>query len=156
EGLIAHDISSRLQALGHEVVGIATTAKEAVDRSSEADIVLMDIRIDGPRDGIDAAAEIRERYGVPVVFLTAHADRSTLERAKLPDPFGYIVKPLGPSSLNTSIEIALYKHRVERELAEREAWMRTILGSIGDAVVVTDAQSRVLMLNHTAEALLGC
>ncbi len=156
EGLIAHDISSRLQALGHEVVAIASTAKEALEHAGEAEIVLMDIRIDGPTDGIEAAAQIREKFQIPVIFLTAHADRATLERAKLSDPFGYIVKPLAHSSLNTSIEIALYKHKVERELAEREAWLRTILGSIGDAVVVADPEGRVLMLNHAAEVLLGC
>jgi two-component system cell cycle sensor histidine kinase/response regulator CckA len=156
EGLIAHDISSRLQALGHEVIAIASTAKEAIEHAAKADIVLMDIRIDGPVDGIDAAAEIRRLHQIPVVFLTAHADRATLERAKLSDPFGYIVKPLAPASLNTSIEIALHKHKIERELAEREAWMRTILGSIGDAVIVTDPAGRVLMLNHAAEVLIGC
>jgi two-component system, cell cycle sensor histidine kinase and response regulator CckA len=156
EGLIAHDIASRLQALGHEVVATASTAKEALEHAGKAEIVLMDIRIDGPTDGIEAAAQIREKYGIPVVFLTAHADRATLERAKLADPFGYIVKPLAHSSLNTSIEIALYKHKVERQLAEREAWMRTILGSIGDAVVVTDPEGRVMMLNRAAEILLEC
>src|SRR5579864_1833977 len=155
EGLIAHDISNRLQALGHEVVGVASTAAEALEKAGEADIVLMDIRIDGAKDGITAATEIRERYHVPVVFLTAHADRATLERAKAAEPFGYIVKPLAPATLNTSIEIALYKHRMERELAEREAWLRTILGSIGDAVIVTDAEGRVVMLNRAAEMLTG-
>lgn len=155
EGLIAHDISSRLTALGHEVIAVASTAEEALEKAGEADIVLMDIRIDGAKDGITAATEIRERYHVPVVFLTAHADRATLERAKAAEPFGYIVKPLAHSTLNTSIEIALYKHRTERELAEREAWLRTILGSIGDAVIVTDVESRVVMLNRAAESLTG-
>lgn len=156
EGLIAHDIAGRLRTLGHEVVGTASTAKEAVELAATAEVVLMDIRIDGPVDGIDAAAEIRERYHIPVIFLTAQEDRAILERAKLADPFGYIVKPLGRASLNTSIEIAVYKHRVERDLAEREAWMRTILTSIGDAVIVTDPDGRVLMLNPIAELLTGC
>ena len=155
EGLIAHDIASRLEALGHEVVATVGTAEEAVEAAGAADIVLMDIRLDGPADGIEAAARIRERYHLPVVFLTAHADRSTLDRAKLAEPFGYIVKPLAHASLNTSIEMAVYKHKLERQLEEREAWLRAVLGSVADAVLVTDADGRVLMMNHAAESITG-
>lgn len=155
EGLIAHDISTRLTAMGHEVVGNASTAEEALEMAAEADLVLMDIRIDGPVDGVEAAARIRERYRVPVVFLTAHADRPTLERAKVTGAFAYLVKPIAHASLNTAIEIALYKHRTERKLEEREALLRTTLSSVGDAVVVTDDRSRVLMLNAAAEILTG-
>ena len=124
EGLIAHDIARRLEALGHEVLGPASTAEEALTLAPGAEIVLMDIRIDGQRDGIDTALEMRARYRLPVIFLTAHADRATLERAKQAGPFGYIVKPLGPASLQTGIEMAIAKHRVERLLEEREAWLR--------------------------------
>lgn len=155
EGLIAHDISARLEAMGHQVVGSVGTAAEALEKAPEADLVLMDIRIDGPEDGIQAAERIRERYHLPVVFLTAHADRHTLERAKKTGPFGYLVKPIAHASLNTAIEIALYKHRAERQLEEREALLRTTLGSVADAVVVTDHRSRILMMNAAAEALTG-
>ena len=155
EGLIAHDISSRLLALGHEVIASVATAEEAIEKASEADIVLMDIRLDGRTDGIQAAATIRERHHKPVVFLTSHADRATLDRAKIAEPFGYIVKPLGPGSLHTSIEMALFKHRMQRQLEEREAWLQTILQSITDAVVVTDIHSRIVMLNRAAERLTG-
>jgi PAS domain S-box-containing protein len=155
EGLIARDIAGRLEDLGHEVVGIASTAEEAMEQAPAAEIVLMDIRIDGPTDGVKAAAQIRERYHVPVIFLTAHADRATLDRAKLAEPFGYLVKPLGHASLHTSLEIAVYKHRMERQIEEREAWLRTTLGSVAEAVIVTDVGGRVLMMNHAAEALTG-
>ena len=129
EGLIARDIAGRLEALGHEVVGIASTAEEALEQAPAAEVVLMDIQIDGPTDGVKAAAQIRDRYHLPVIFLTAHADRATLDRAKLADPFGYIVKPLGHASLHTSLEIGVYKHRMERQLEEREAWLRATLNS---------------------------
>ena len=154
EGLIALDIAGRLEALGHEIVAITGTAEEAVERAAGADVVLMDIRLDGRMDGVEAAAQIRERHHLPVIFLTAHADRATLDRAKLACPFGYIVKPLA-ASLKTSIEIALYKHGMERRLEESEALMRTTLSSVADAVVVTDAAGRVLMLNRAAEGLTG-
>jgi len=155
EGLIAHDISARLEALGYQVVAAVGTAPEAYEKAPEADLVLMDIRIDGPEDGIHAAERIRERYHVPVLFLTAHADRHTLDRAKKAGPFGYLVKPIAHASLSTAIEIALYKHRTERQLEEREALLRTTLGSVADAVLVTDHRSRVLMLNAAAERLTG-
>ena len=100
EGLIAHDISTRLEAMGHQVVGIAGTAEEALEMVADADIVLMDIRIDGPADGVDAAARIRDRFHLPVVFLTAHSDRPTLDRAKVTGAFGYLVKPIAQASLN--------------------------------------------------------
>jgi PAS domain S-box-containing protein len=155
EGLIAHDIATRLEALGHQVVATVATAEEAVEQAAGADVVLMDIRIDGPRDGIAAAQEVRARHHVPVVFLTAHADRATLERAKSADPFGYITKPLGPASLHTSIEMAVYKHRMERQLEEQEAWHRTTLASVVEAIVVADPFGRIRTLNRAAEAFSG-
>ncbi len=155
EGLIAEDIANRLEAMGHEVAGTASTAEEAIDQASAADIVLMDIHIDGQRDGIEAATEIRARHRLPVVFLTAHADRSTLERAKLAGPFGYIVKPLGPASLQTGIEIAIARHGVERSLEEREVWLRQTIACLADGVVVTSAEARVRLLNRAAERLTG-
>ena len=155
EGLIAHDIADRLTALGHEVVATVGTAEEAIEKAAEAELVLMDIRLDGRADGIDAATAIRERYRLPVIFLTAHADRSTLERAKAAAPSGYIVKPLAPHALNTSIEMAMHKHRIERQTEEREAWMRTVLSSVADAVIVADSAGRVVMLNRAAEVLTG-
>jgi PAS domain S-box-containing protein len=155
EGLIAHDLATRLEALGHTVVGTASTAEEALDQAQDADIVLMDIRIDGKMDGVEAAALIRERYQLPVVFLTAHADRPTLERAKRTGAFGYLVKPVAHASLNSALEMAMYKHRMERKLEEREALLRTTIGAVADAVVVTDHLSRVLMLNTAAEKITG-
>lgn len=155
EGLIAHDIANRLENLGHHVIGTCGTAAEAIEQAADAEIVLMDIRLDGPGDGIAAASEIRERYHLPVVFLTGQSDRATLERAKSAAPFGYIVKPLTPAALQTSIEIALYKHKMERELSAREAWLSTIFTSVTDAVIVADPQGNVVMLNRAAEVLTG-
>jgi two-component system cell cycle sensor histidine kinase/response regulator CckA len=155
EGLIAHDISRRLESLGHQVIASVSTAEEAIEQAAGADLVLMDIHIDGGRDGIDAALEIRARYRVPVVFLTAHADRATLDRAKTAGPFGYVVKPLGPASLHTAIEMATYRHRSERELEEREAWYRATLHSAADAVIAVDVSGHVRTLNQAGSALTG-
>jgi DNA-binding NarL/FixJ family response regulator len=155
EGLIANEIKSRLNEMGHQVVATVSTGKEALDRAPEADIILMDIRINGPIDGIETARLIREYLHLPVIFLTAHGDRSTIDRAKLSSPFGYILKPIPYASLNSSIEIALDKHQAERHLQAREELFRSTLDSVADAVVATDHLSRVLMLNGAAEALMG-
>ena len=151
EGLIAHDIASRLETLGHTVVGAVSTGAEAIAGAGAADIVLMDIRLDGPMDGIQAAAEIRRRYRLPVVFVTAHTDRSTLEQAKLAEPFGYVVKPVAMAALQTTLELAVYKHGMERRLQESESW----LDAVADAVIVTDAEGRVRMCNQAAMVLCG-
>ena len=155
EGLIALDLSNRLEAMGHQVVAAVGTSEEAIENAAEADIVLMDIRIDGTVDGVETAARIREEFHLPVIFLTAHGDRVTIDRAKLTGAFGYLVKPIAHASLTTAIEIALHKHGMERKLEQREALLRTTLASVADAVVVTDHLSRVLMLNDAAEHLTG-
>ena len=155
EGLIAHDISTRLEALGHVVVDTVSTAEAAVDMAPQSDVILMDIRIDGHRDGIDAAREIRQRYKLPVIFLTAHADRSTLERAKVTGPFAYLVKPLASAALQSAIEVAIYRHRMERNLEEQEAWMRTTLASVADGTVVTGPDGFIRSLNRAAEVITG-
>src|ERR1700681_560279 len=129
EGLIAMDIAAHLESLGHTVVATVSTAAEAIEQARHAQVVLMDVRLDGPVDGIEAATKIRERYRLPVLFLTAHADPSTLERAKLAAPFGYIVKPLAAAALQPSIEVAMYKHQMERRLEESERWHRATLAS---------------------------
>ena len=155
EGLIARDIAQRVEALGHRVVATVSTGEEAVEAARDAGLVLMDIRLDGHMDGIQAAEIIRRRFAIPVIFLTAHADRATLERAKLAEPFGYIVKPVAPAALYTSIEIAFHKHAMARELAEREAWLAAVLRSVADAVIVSDVEGNVRMLNAAAESLTG-
>jgi two-component system cell cycle sensor histidine kinase/response regulator CckA len=155
EGLIAMDTAAHLEALGHTVVATVNTAAEAIEQARNAQVVLMDIRLDGPVDGIEAARKIRERYRLPVLFLTAQADPSTLERAKLAAPFGYMVKPLVHASLQPCIEIAMHKHQMELRLQESEAWLRATFASAVDAVFVTDHQGQVRYLNPAAEALGG-
>lgn len=117
EAIVAMVIKQRLLSLGYVVSGIAASGNEAITRveGTYPDLVLMDILLKGDMDGIEAAAIIQERFNVPVVFLTAHSDEKTLERAKQIDPYGYIIKPFTEKDLNTSIELALHRHRKENE-----------------------------------------
>ena len=155
EGLIALDIESHLLDLGYQVPGMAETGADAVLLAMEAqpDLVLMDIRLKGEIDGIQAAAKITERLDIPIIFLTAFADAETLNNAKQVSPFGYILKPFDPLDLRTSIEIALHKHRSDQVVKEQKTWLHTILASIGDAVVATDNQGSVTYMNRVAESI---
>jgi len=155
EGLIARDIANRLEAMGHQVTAIVSTAKEAVAEAPRADVVLMDIRLDGPGDGIQAAEIIRQHCAKPVVFLTAHADRATLERAKLAVPFGYVVKPVQSATLAATIDVAVYKHRVERELAGQRGLLDAVIASVAEAIAVAGPGGEIQLLNEAAEALSG-
>lgn len=118
EAVVAADLSLKLQRLGYKVVGSTAAGKEAIELVVRLDpqLVLMDIWLDGPMDGIQAAKEIRRQKDVPVVFLTAHSDPATLGRAKLTGPLGYILKPFEDRDLATQIELALYKHQTDRQL----------------------------------------
>ncbi len=157
ELIIAADITTRLTRLGYAVVGQADQAADAVRLTGELrpDLILMDIRLQGNVDGVTAAEEIRRRFRLPVVYLTAHADEATLQRAKVTEPFGYVLKPFEERELRTVIEMARYKHAAERRLADSERRYATTLASIGDAVVATDAGGRVTFLNPVAERLTG-
>ncbi len=115
----------------------------------------MDIWLEGPMDGIEAAEAIRRQHDVPVIYLTAHSDPATLARAKLTGPFGYILKPFEERELATQIELALYRHQADRQLRQQREWLRVTLTSIGDAVIATDAKGRITFVNPVAESLTG-
>lgn len=118
EPFVAEDLATRLEALGHCVVGRAGNAQEALDLAAREapDLVFMDIVLEGERDGISVAAELL-RDAIPVIFLTAHADDERLARARVTEPLAYLVKPVDDAALRAAVEVGLYRHRVERELA---------------------------------------
>ncbi|OWK36822.1 hybrid sensor histidine kinase/response regulator [Fimbriiglobus ruber] len=157
EIIIAKGIERQIKKLGYVVAGTAATGEEAVRKAAELrpDIILMDINLGDGMDGVAAATAVRRESGTPVVFLTAHSDDDTLQRAKLAEPHGYVLKPYEDKDLQTTIEIALYKHQMECRLRENEQWLAATLGSIGDGVIATDARGRVRFLNALAEQLTG-
>ena len=132
EGLVAEEIRSRLSKMGYVPVGVAHTGGDAVSRSEELhpDLVLMDIRLNGDMDGIEAAEHIQAKLGIPVLYLTAYTDEDTIQRAKLTYPFGYIIKPIEERELHVTIEIALYRHRVDQEREKLIAELRDALANI--------------------------
>jgi two-component system cell cycle sensor histidine kinase/response regulator CckA len=157
ERIVALDLAATLHELGYVVAASVGSGEAAVERAIglRPNLVLMDIRLTGEMDGIEAAQSIRKEFDVPIIYLTAHSDDPTLFRAKQSGPFGYLVKPFKAPDLHCAIEIALHKHEIEAKLRERELWLATTLKSIGDGVVATDPANRVTFLNPVAEALTG-
>lgn len=140
EAIVAADLANKLGQLGYKVCGQTARGEEAIDlaRDRHPDLVLMDIRLAGSMDGVEAAAHLRRECDLPVIYLTAPSDQTTLQRAKLTEPFSYILKPFAKMELATHIEMALYKHQTERRLRESEAALRK-------------ANEKLLAINETLE-----
>lgn len=157
ERIVAEDIKRSLQNMGYEVPAVIASGEEAVKTAEniKPDLVLMDIVLREKMNGIDAAGHIHSHFSIPVIFLTAYTDNKTIERAKLTEPYGYIVKPFEDRELYSVIEMALYKSTMERKLKESQEWFSTLLRSIGDAVIATDIKGRVIFMNPVAEKLTG-
>ncbi|MBW4556057.1 MAG: response regulator [Trichormus sp. ATA11-4-KO1] len=157
EVIVARTIASQLNQLGYMVTGTASSGKVAIAKASEIkpELVLMDIILKGDMDGIAAATYIREQLDIPVIFLTAYGDENTLQRAKLTQPFGYVVKPFTSKDLRIAVEIGLLKHQLERDLRENRDRLATLLNSMSDAVIATNEQAMVTFMNPAAELLTG-
>jgi len=157
ESIVARDIGNMLLGLGYEVAGVVPSGEEAVElaRRTRPHLVLVDIMLQGEKNGIEAADQIYTGYNIPVVYLTAYADQTTLQRAKKTEPFGYLLKPFEERELQTTIEVALYKYTMERKLKNREHWLTTLLQSVGDGVMATDNRGRIQFMNPFAEDLSG-
>lgn len=157
EAIVATDIRRILDGLGYNVVGTASSGKAAIEaaQKNKPDLVLMDIVLKGEMDGIEAAEQIHSELNIPVVYLTAYADDEILKRAKVTEPFGYIVKPFEDSQLKSVIEMALYKAKIENELKASKASFHNIVEKSADGIVIVDNDGIVQFINHAAEALFG-
>lgn len=157
ERIVARDLRDSLEGLGYEVVDIVSTGEKAIESagSSGADLVLMDIILKGGVDGVSASREIRNRYDIPVVYLTAHTDIKTVDRVKETEPYGYVVKPFRIGELRSVIEIAIHKHRNERLLREESESISSVLGVMGSAIVTVDRGGVVRYMNRRAEEITG-
>ena len=157
EAIVAMDLSQQLNELGYRVCTIADNGRDAIDfcRRDRPDVVLMDIVLKGPIDGIDAARTIGRTVGTPVIFLTAYSDASTVERAAQTAANGYLTKPFQIREVRAAIEVAIYKAAVERRLRESERWFSATLRCVADGIVATTPDARVRFMNPVAEALTG-
>jgi CheY-like chemotaxis protein len=137
EAIVAEDLSQMLARLGYDIAGVTGSGSGAVElaRERRPDLVLMDIRLQGGMDGVEVAQAIHRDGAVPIIYLTAHADAATLERAKVTEPFGYLLKPFDERQLESHIQTALYKHQAEERVRQEREWLQVTLHSIGDGVI---------------------
>jgi PAS domain S-box-containing protein len=156
ERIVAMDLRMRLEGLGYSVAAIASSGKEAIKEAEGTlpDLVLMDIVLRGGMDGIEAAGEISNRLGIPVVYVSAYSDVETLRRAKVSGPFGYIVKPFDDRQLQANIEIALHKHSSDKALRESEERFKRLAEATSEGILVHD-DGLVLDLNNRLAQMLG-
>ena len=157
EKIVAEDIRASVKKMGYSVCAMATTGVEAIEKAElmRPGLILMDIVLKGNMDGIEAASQIKERYKIPIVYLTAFGDDKVVQRAKIAEPYGYITKPFRDRDLQIAIEIALYKKQAESRIQKMEHWLATVLRSVGDAVIVSDKDRQITFMNEIAEKLTG-
>lgn len=157
EPIVRMDMEHRLGRLGYAIAATTERGEEAVALvgSLRPDLVLMDIMLAGGMDGIQAATEIAANGGVPVIYLTAYTDEETLQRAKATQPFGYIIKPFEDRDVHTAIEMALYRHKMERRRREDRKWRETTLDNVGEGIVSVDCAGRITFANTAAARAVG-
>lgn len=157
DSIISEDICQAFERHGYEIASTASSGEEAIMKSIsfKPDLVLMDIVLKGTVDGIKAAAHIIKELDIPVVYLTSHSDKATFKRAKETGPFGYLMKPYEERDLVATAEMAIYKHAMESKLKGQEQWLTIILKSMGDGVIVSDAEGVVSFMNPASEQLTG-
>jgi PAS domain S-box-containing protein len=156
EGILAIELKKKLENLSYKVLAVASSGEEAVELAAKhkPDLILMDIVLKGEMDGIEAADKIRGLLNVPVIYLTAYSDEDTVKRAKLTEPFGYLVKPYNGKELQIALEVTLYRHVMEK-LRESHHWLETVLRSMSDSVIATDNDGHITFVNPSAERLIG-
>jgi len=157
EILVAKDIQNMLEISGYEVVGFASTGENALDmvKKKSPDLVFMDIALKGPLDGIQVSEIIRKDFYLPVIYLTALSDETTLQRAKITEPFGYILKPFNQKELRAAIEMALYKHQMEKKTKESEEKYRNLFENAVEGIYQSTPQGRFLSANPALARILG-
>lgn len=157
ERVVATHVERSLNDAGYVVVGIAASSAETELLLLEGtpDVALVDIRLRGKSEGFEIAERLRVERDVPVVYMTAHTDDDTLQRAARTGAYGYVVKPFTIPEVKSALQVALVKHRMDQHLAERERWFSTTLRAIADGVVTCDAEQRVTFLNAAAVGMLG-
>ncbi|HRP51907.1 MAG TPA: response regulator [Fluviicola sp.] len=151
EFIVSKDIQSSLKKLGYHVIGAAPSGEKALEilEEDQPDIVLMDIMLKGDMNGIETAEIVKNQYAIPVIYLTAYADEATLTKAKVTEPYGYILKPFKEIDLHTSIEMALYKHKKEMEVERKREMLYSLVENkdSGDDFIFVKANSKLVKLN---------
>lgn len=132
EGIVALQIKGKLEQKGYEVVGTFASGEELLEAVGplEPDLIMMDMTLQGSLDGIETARRLSEQYDIPVVYLTAHSEESTIERAGTTLPYGYLLKPFDAQELHIAIQMALFKHKSDKEKKELTEKLQQALDTV--------------------------
>jgi len=146
-----------LENMGYTVTGIAERGEDVLQRTIEnpPDLILMDIMLKGKMNGIEAAAAVRSHADIPVIYCTALADKNTIESVKPTEPFGFIIKPYNIPEIYKTLEIALYKHKLEKRLKETNSILYTVISNILEGIAALDEFGNIILMNLKAENVLG-
>jgi PAS domain S-box-containing protein len=157
EKVVALDLKNSLTKMGHQVLRMVDTGEDGIKSAAAQcpDVALVDIRIKGNIDGIQTAKVLREKFDVPIIYLTAYADAETIARAKCTTPSGYLIKPFRIEELKSALEIALYRQDIDLKQKQREKWLTTSLKSVKDAVITVNRDGEITYINPSAESLTG-
>jgi len=157
EAIVAADLKQKLEDLNHQVVAVATRGNEAILKAGKfkPELILMDIVLKGSINGIETAKQIQKNLDVPIIYVTAYADRETLNQAKTTAPFGYIIKPFQTEHIESTLEMALYKYKMDQKLKEDEAWFRILFDFAPDAYYLIDLKGNLIDGNIAAQKLIG-
>lgn len=157
EVIVAKQIEKKLLRIGYGVAGKATTGPAAIKLATNEfpDLVLMDIKLEGKMDGIEAATRVRSELDIPVVYLTAHSDDKTLKRVMKTEPLGYLLKPFEENELRSTIEIALYKHKIDKQLRASEERYRTLFEGVPMPLYRTFPDGTIIDANPALVESLG-
>jgi two-component system, cell cycle sensor histidine kinase and response regulator CckA len=155
EFIVAQDLAANLTDMGYEVGGCFESGDAAMRQAQEdrPDLVIMDIMLKGDMDGIETAQKMNQQWGIPIVFLTAFANQSLLERAKLTEPFGYLIKPYNANELKSAIEIGLYKASMQNKLRKSEKRFRNMADLLPSVICEADVNQRIRFINKAGQAL---
>ncbi|MBK8944549.1 MAG: PAS domain S-box protein [Ignavibacteriae bacterium] len=157
ESIVSLEIQSRLEDLGYAVSDAVFSGEDAIQSVEKIlpDLILMDINLRSDLDGIETSKQIREKYNVPIIYMTAYSDDETLQRAKVSSPYAFIIKPIEVRELHTSIEIALFKSSMEKKLIESEKRFRSLFENATLGLYRTSICGKLLMANNALKNMLG-
>lgn len=161
EAIIALTLTSALSRLGHSVAAHFTTGEDFIEyvnilpENYLPDLILMDITLAGKLDGIETIEIVKEKYNIPAIYLTAVSSEAILEKAKITEPYAYILKPFNERELHISIEIALYKFKAESRIKKSETQFRTIFNALSNIFYCSDIEGRIQMVSPSIKTMLG-
>ena len=150
EAIVSKDIQVCLKKIGYEVLGAFSSGEKVIDalKEKQPDIILMDIMLSGELSGVETSAYVKEHYGIPVVFLTAYADEKTISKAKVTEPYGYVIKPFKEIDLRTSIEMALYKFKKEKEKLNNPERTANFTSNYNADYIYVKSNSRLIKVHN--------